>query len=248
MKLYRSTHRHPAWNLAAEEYLLQSGQEALFLYTNDASVIVGCNQAIEREVDTHFCKQNNIALCRRISGGGAVYHDLGNLNFCFVGERNARSLSHDFLQPIVEMLQMLGLQAAIGVRKDLWIGDKKITGTASHFAQNRCLQHGTLLYDSNLAQLHAALGLMILPDGQVQLSPQKQALSLRGVHSRPSPVGNLRSFLQEDMDATAFFDTFAKLSCAYFQVESDIFSEEQEREITILAQEKYQTQAWIFKR
>lgn len=248
MQIYRSKHNNPAWNLAAEEWLLQSGQDALFLYVNDASVILGCNQAIAREVDLAYCQAHQISVCRRISGGGAVYHDAGNLNFCFVGPRDAGVLSKDFLQPVLTILSRMGIEATIGERKDLWIGSRKITGTASHYTKQRALQHGTLLFDSNLEQLHAALGLEIAPDESVRLSEQKRALSLRAVHSQPSPVVNMRAFLAENMDTKAFFDNFARLSCEYFQCALQHFTPEQEAAITSLAEQKYQQREWIFKR
>ena len=248
MQVYLSQHHTPAWNLAAEEWLFHSGQDALFLYVNQASVILGCNQAAAREVDLDYCKAHQISVCRRISGGGAVYHDLGNLNFCFLGPRNARSLSQDFLQPIVDILKSLGVQAEIGRRKDLWIGGRKITGTASHFAHQRSLQHGTLLYDSCLDHLHGALGLVALPDGSVRLSEKKQAMTLRGVHSQPSPVVNLRSFLAEPLDSKAFFDNFASRSCEYFQASPKHFSPQEEADISLLAEQKYLQESWIFRK
>lgn len=248
MQVYRSKYNDPAWNLAAEEWLFHSGQDALFLYVNHPSVILGCNQVAAREVDLDYCTAHDIAICRRMSGGGAVYHDEGNLNFCFVGPRNASPLSKDFLHPVVEILRQMGLKVDIGNRKDLWIDERKITGTASHFAQQRALQHGTILYDSNLTHLHGALGLEILSDQSVRLNEKKQALSLRGVHSQPSPVVNLRAFLPGNMEAKAFFDNFARLSCAYFKSSMQTFSEQEEAEIALLAEQKYRQHAWIFKR
>lgn len=248
MRVYRSNHTDPAWNLAAEEWLFQSGQDALFLYINEASVILGCHQSLEREVDADYCRAHQIRICRRISGGGAVYHDAGNLNFCFVGPRDASPLSKDFLQPIVQILQTLGCSVQIGARKDLWIGERKITGTASHFAKQRSLQHGTLLYDTCLTHLHAALGLVLHADGSVQLSESKRSLSQRGVHSQPSPVVNLRAFLAGNMDANAFFDTFARCSADYFGTEIVSFSQEEVAAIEVLAEQKYRQQEWIYKR
>lgn len=248
MRVYRSNHTDPAWNLAAEEWLFQSGQDALFLYINEASVILGCHQSLEREVNADYCRAHQIRICRRISGGGAVYHDAGNLNFCFVGPRDASPLSKDFLRPIVQILQGMDLSVEIGSRKDLWIGDRKITGTASHFAKQRSLQHGTLLYDANLEHLHAALGLIIQADASVQLSEHKRALSVRAVHSQPSPVANLRAFLAGNMDANAFFDTFARCSADYFETTIASFDTQEEAAIDRLAQQKYRQKEWIYKR
>ena len=248
MKLYRSDNQDPAWNLAAEEWLFQSGQDALFLYVNRPAVVLGCYQQASCEVDRDYCRQHDIAVLRRISGGGTVYHDQGNLNFCFVGPRQASPLSADFLLPIVEILQGFGIQASIGQRKDLWIAGGKISGTASHFSKDRSLQHGTLLFDSNLEGLHAALGLERLSDGGVRPNLTHTSPKLRAVASQPSPVRNLRPFLAKDMDSLAFFDSFAQASSQYFSIGCGCFAPDEEMSIEALAMQKYRQASWNLKR
>ena len=134
MQIIKSTSTSPTFNLSTEEYLFsQSQEEFLFLYVNEPSVIIGCNQAILNEVNIDFCNTNGIQVVRRISGGGAVYHDLGNLNYCFMSNKtNEKSaLNPDFLDPIVEVLMALGISVEIGKRKDLWLpGGYKVSGTA----------------------------------------------------------------------------------------------------------------------
>ncbi len=248
MKLYRSAYKDPAWNLAAEEWLFQSGQDALFLYVNPPAVVLGCYQRAACEVDRDYCRQHDIAVLRRISGGGAVYHDQGNLNFCFVGPRQASPLSADFLLPIVEILQGFGIQASIGQRKDLWLAGGKISGTAAHFSKDRSLQHGTLLFDSNLEGLHAALGLECLPDGRVRPNLMQDSPKLRAVASQPSPVRNLRPFLAKDMDSQAFFDSFAQACSQYFNIGPETFGPEEILSIEALAMQKYRQDTWNLKR
>ena len=161
MQIIHSTSNSPTFNLAAEDFLLSERQDdLLFLYVNEPSVIIGCNQAIRNEVDLDFCTENDIQVVRRMSGGGAVYHDLGNLNYCFISNKidGKSAINDDFLQPIVEVLSTFGVSAEIGKRKDLWLPDGyKISGTASHVSKNRELHHGTLLYETNLEMLEKAL-------------------------------------------------------------------------------------------
>ena len=124
MQIIHSTFNSPTFNLAAEEYLFFERQDdLLFLYVNEPSVVIGCNQAIRNEVDLKFCEQNEIQVVRRMSGGGAVFHDLGNLNFCFISNKTEgkSALNDDFLKPIVDVLTDLGVPVAVGKRKDLWL-------------------------------------------------------------------------------------------------------------------------------
>ena len=148
----------PSFNLAAEEYLFKKqGQDFLFLYVNDPSVIVGSNQVVMNEVDIDFCIENDITIIRRLSGGGAVYHDSGNFNYSFIQDGTDAPLSAQFVQPIIETLHSMNIPVNIGKRKDIWLKGKKISGTASHLSKGRELHHGTLLYNSDLDKLQKAL-------------------------------------------------------------------------------------------
>ena len=141
----------PSFNLSAEEYLFKKiGEDFLFLYTNEPSVIIGSNQAVLNEVDIDYCIENNITIIRRLSGGGAVYHDYGNINYSFIHDKSGAPLSAQFLVPIVNVLHSMKIPVEIGKRKDLWLKGYKISGTASHVSKGRELHHGTLLYHSDL--------------------------------------------------------------------------------------------------
>src|SRR5690554_355681 len=158
MNIVVSRSNTPAFNLAAEEYLFSRKEEDfLFVYRNDPSVIIGSNQAVLNEVDLDFCIERDIRIIRRLSGGGAVYHDLGNFNYSFIHGKTEQPLSARFLIPVVDALHAIGIPVEIQKRKDLWIGDNKISGTASHLSGGRELHHGTLLYNSNLEMLKRAL-------------------------------------------------------------------------------------------
>ena len=245
MQIIHSTSNSPTFNLAAEEILFNDHRDdLLFLYVNDPSVIIGCNQAILNEVDLEFCKGNDISVVRRMSGGGAVFHDLGNLNFCFISNKTEgkSALNDEFLQPIVRVLTNLGIPVGIGKRKDLWLqSEYKITGTASHIAKNRELHHGTLLYDTNLEMLEKTLS-----------SNQKDE-SIKAIVSVRSTVKNLRTWFEEQgqftLEALEFFELLTRKLQQFYQLDKiDNLSEEEISEIKLLADSKYSSSEWTFKK
>lgn len=228
MILYLSQSTLPAFNLAVEDYFFCSVQEEiLFLYVNEPCVVIGCNQVLEAEVDAEFCKHNNIPVFRRKSGGGAVYHDTGNLNYCLISNRitGKSVLGNDFLQPIVSVLAELNIDVLIGKRKDLWLPDEfKISGTASHITKNRELHHGTLLYDSDLEILTKSL------------SAKQLEIKLKGIASVPSPVKNIRAYLSDQNKPTptftVFFEMMTQKLLKYYELESvSIFNNDDITEI-----------------
>ena len=245
MQIIHSTSNSSTFNLAAEEYLFTERQdELLFLYVNEPSVIIGCNQAIRNEVDLDFCTQNEVLIVRRMSGGGAVFHDLGNLNFCFISNKTEgkSALNDDFLQPIVDVLIDLGILVKIGKRKDLWLqSEYKITGTASHVAKNRELHHGTLLYDTNLEMLEKTL------------SSKENDVTVKAIASVHSTVKNLRTWFEEQgqftLEADDFFEFLIRKLQQYYQLDKiDGFSEEVISQIKSLAKSKYCSEEWTFKK
>jgi lipoate-protein ligase A len=240
MQLIFSSSTNPSFNLAAEEFLFSTCEgDFLFLYINEPSVIIGSNQAVENEVDMSFCTDNNIRIFRRLSGGGAVFHDLGNLNYCFIHEKTATPLSADFLKPIINVLKSFNIPVEIKERKDLWLNSYKISGTASHVSKNRELHHGTLLYDADLEKLRGAL------------NPGKRDLICKATSSVPSPVMNIRAFIEKKAgiayDTAGFFEDFIQLLMNYFGTDSlRIFSEEQVKEILVL-EKRYLSKEWVYK-
>lgn len=244
MQIIYSDFTSPAFNLAAEEYLFtNSTSDLLFLYRNEPSVIVGNNQVVRNEVNLDFCIKNNIAILRRISGGGAVYHDLGNLNFCFISALNEgkSSLSADFLFPVIEILKKLNIPVEVGVRKDLWINGKyKVSGTASHVSKNRELHHGTLLYDTQLDFLKESL------------SVNEKNGHIKGTASVPSEVTNIRGFLQNmygySVDVHGFVESLLSAFSAFYQTSVISLSQLEINEINILVNEKYNQYLWNFKK
>lgn len=210
MQIIVSQTMEPEVNLAQEITFLTeyTSKEILFLYINAPSVIVGRNQLPEAEADLSYCTQHNIPVIKRVSGGGTVYHDLGNVNYAFIcNAENGKALDRNFLAPIVAALSSFGIAASVGARKELLVDGKKISGTASHISRGRQLFHGTLLFDTDLSHLHHVL------------SGDK---SLRGKHvaSVPSEVINISGLLEQKITAPQFMERLAYFFERYFNTPS----------------------------
>jgi lipoate---protein ligase len=179
----------PHLNLALEEYLLRhvAVDEAILLfYVNAPSVIVGRNQNIWEEIDPDYVRAHEVEIVRRLSGGGAVYHDLGNLNYSFItnGSRDLHNF-HRFTGPVIKVLNDLGVPAEAHGRSDIYAAGKKISGNAQYLARNRMVSHGTILFDSDLeALLHA-------------LNPRQRVIESSAVQSIRARVTNIHDWLPE---------------------------------------------------
>jgi lipoate---protein ligase len=227
----------PYLNLAAEEYLFKNREEPLlFLYSNLPSVVVGKHQNTLAEIDYQFVKANSIKVVRRITGGGAVYHDEGNLNFSFHQpiENPAQIEYKEFITPVVEVLRRLGFSAEINSRNDILIGGKKVSGHAAHVFRNRIMSHGTLLVNSDKEWLSKAL------------NGKKESFAGKGIASVKSKVANLTEFIP-DFTIKEFLD----MLCLSFSVRNDFrkvegFLAHEREQIEMLAKEKYRTWAWNF--
>jgi len=228
----------PFFNLAAEEYFLKNFQEDFFmLWRSQPSVVVGKHQNALAEINHEFVRENQIPVARRLSGGGTVFHDPGNVNFTFI--RNVEKVSEVnfkvFTVPVIEALKKLGVDAYTTGRNDLLIDGKKISGNAEHVHRNRVLHHGTLLFDSHLKALKGAL--------KVDLSKFED----KAVQSNRSEVTNISNYLPNPFSVEEFTDfLFAEISQNYteFQIykptDADITAIEK------LSVEKYLTWDWIF--
>lgn len=181
----------PRLNLAFEEYLLRHvirPEPLLLFYINEPSVIIGRNQNTIEEIDPDYVKAHNIHVVRRLSGGGAVYHDLGNLNFSFV--TNGKDDLHNFAkftEPVVAVLRSLGVAAELRGRSDIFAEGRKISGNAQYATAARMFSHGTLLFDTDLGQMLRAI------------NPRRAQIESKAVHSVRSVVANIRELLPRDM-------------------------------------------------
>lgn len=227
----------PAYNLAFEEYVLthRCCGNYLMLWQNDRSVIVGRNQNAEAEINRSFVEAKGIKVVRRNTGGGAVFHDLGNLNYSFITD--ADSLERDtlraFLEPVTQALRSMGLDAEISGRNDILVSGKKVSGTAQQLKNGRILHHGTLLFDADTSLLSGALN----PDPTKFLS--------KGIASVRSRVGNIRHFLPQDMTIQEFWNAL-KQALTVGGADNGCLSDAELAAVRQLKAEKYDTWQWNF--
>jgi lipoate-protein ligase A len=191
---------NPYFNLAAEEYLLKeldcSENDYAYIYINNPAVVVGRNQNIYEEVDLKYCKSENIDICRRISGGGTVYHDLGNINIAFFSSsqmNKVNSYSY-FMQYLFEFLKLKGLDPYLNERNSIYIGDKKIGGNAQFTNKNNILSHCTLLFKSDLEKLEKSIG---SPFNKIESKASKSVRSSVINISELINVNSINKFINE---------------------------------------------------
>jgi len=232
------TSTDPFFNLAAEEYFLKNFQEDFFiLWRSRPSVVVGKHQNALAEINHEFVRTHQIPVARRLSGGGTVFHDPGNVNFTFI--RNVANISEVnfkvFTVPVIDALKKLGVEAYTTGRNDLLIDGKKISGNAEHVHRNRVLHHGTLLFDSHLEALKGAL--------KVDLSKFED----KAVQSNRSEVTNISNYLPNPISVMEFTDfVFSEISQNYPEFQIYDPTPEDIEAIEKLSIEKYQTWDWIF--
>lgn len=241
MRIIVSSSTDPAYNLASEEALLTLSEDDVFmLWQNSPAVIIGRNQNAWAEVNLPFAEEHGIAVIRRLSGGGAVYHDAGNVNFTFITAADpARGVDFSrFTAPVICALSALGVDAAADGRNDILAGGAKISGNAQATFRRpdgtaKLLHHGTLLLGSDLSRLGAVL------------RPRPEKLRAKGIASVRSRVANLRDLPGfPPLDAPAFIAHLARTAVAGGTL-SD-FSAEEQAYTARLREEKYSTWTWNF--
>jgi lipoate---protein ligase len=228
----------PYFNLASEEFLLKSFTEDIFmLYCNEPSVIVGKHQNTFAEINYWYVKEKKIKVVRRLSGGGTVFHDSGNLNFCFISNGREGNLVdfRKFTTPILDVLKKLNVSAERSGRNDLIIKGLKFSGNAEHVYKNRTLHHGTILFSSHLNQLIEAL----------KVDPQKY--KDKAVKSVPGKVTNIIDHLSEKISIENFRDIITQhILSKYSGALKYSFSNQDESAISTLVENKYSTWEWNF--
>lgn len=232
----------PKLNLALEEYALRKfsqDNDYLLFYINEPSIIIGSNQNTLEEINDAYIQEKGIHVVRRISGGGAVYHDLGNLNFSFINNHDIKSLNNfqRFTAPVIQVLQDLGLDAALKGRNDIEVGDKKISGTAQFTTGKRMFSHGTLLFNTDLSEVAKAL--------TVKMSK----IQSKGHKSVRSRVANIIDFLKEPMT----IEEFRQLLLTGLYDQSETFERyhltaEEWKGVHALKESKYDQWDWNFGR
>ncbi len=194
---YLETGSHdPYYNLAFEEYVLTEMPDAdhLILWQNDNTVVVGLNQNTLAEIDLSYVREHSVNVVRRSTGGGAVYHDLGNLNYSFICalDDTRDAMKESLTRPVVEALRSLGIDASVSGRNDILANGRKVSGTAERVWKNRILHHGTLLFDSDPERISGAL----------RTDPDK--FRSKGISSIRSRIGTIRPLLSRDMSIAEF--------------------------------------------
>jgi len=230
----------PATNLALEEYCyrnLDPRHNYVLFYINQPSVIIGNHQNPFQEVNFEFAVQNSIRPVRRISGGGAVYHDPGNLNFSFITAFAGEMLDYfkTLLQPILKALQKMGVAARLTEKNNIVVDGRKISGNSQHTDMRRMLSHGTLLFDADLDVLHNVL------------APRQRIVKSRAIASIPSKVANISEHLFRPMDQQA-------LLAGLISAVSESFGDLTDHQLTAadwdavhrLAEDKYRSWDWTF--
>lgn len=234
MIIIRNDSTDPYFNLAAEQYLIDNCDEDVFmLWRNQKTVVIGNNQNAYAEVDRDYAESNGISVSRRLTGGGAVFHDMGNVNFSFIIPSDGKGI--DFVRytmPIIKSLNKMGLNAELSGRNDILVDGMKVSGNAQCVRNGKVLHHGTLLYCADLGDVAAVL----------KVDPSK--LRSKGIKSVKSRVGNIKDFMNTDMDVTEFMKRIE----ADFEGQRRAFTSDEVSEITKLRNSKFSTWEWIWGR
>lgn len=227
----------PYYNLALEEYMFHNSTEDCFmLWQNDKTIVIGKYQNTIEEISSRFVKENNINVVRRLSGGGAVYHDMGNVNFTFIAKRseeNSFCFEH-FTGHIIDILKEFKITAEFNSRNDLTIGGRKFSGNSQYIKGDRILHHGTLLFDSDLEVLVKALN---VSDAKIE------SKAVKSVHER---VTNIKSHMEEDISLKDFKIAIKKHICGGETIKKYFLSREEEKDIYYLRRDKYITWNWNY--
>ena len=226
----------PFYNQAFEEYVYQTFLEddVFLLWQNDPAVIVGSYQNICREVHVERLRQLGIPVIRRITGGGTVYHDLGNLNYTYISDGGAAIDYDQCLGPILAALNDIGVPARKNRTCDIAIGDLKISGSAQRMSRGRLLHHGTLLFSSDLEVLD-----------QITTHRKNNCFQSKGTQSAICPVTNIREHLARPMTIEEFRERLLDRMVSPGSPRLTL-TPEQEAEVCRLRDEKYRSWEWTW--
>ncbi|TCI33644.1 MULTISPECIES: lipoate--protein ligase [unclassified Exiguobacterium] len=232
--------RDPKLNLAVEEYILKhlnvEHEDYFLFYINGPSIIIGKNQNTSEEVNLKYIEENGIDVVRRLSGGGAVYHDEGNLNFSFITKDDGNSFNNykKFTQPIVDALKQLGVEAELTGRNDIQVGERKISGNAQFTTRGRMFSHGTLMFNSNIEEVVNSLNV------------SEEKMRSKGIKSVRSRVANITEFLEEEMEMERFVEALLHSIYDGQDPERYVLRDEDWEIVQDISKERYANWDWNF--
>jgi len=243
MKLISNTNNDPTINLALEEYCVRNldveNEMYLLFYINQPSIIIGKHQNTIEEINKDYVDAKGIKVVRRISGGGAVYHDHGNLNFSFITKYSPEFFHNfeKFTKPVVETLREMGVNAELGGRNDVTVDGRKISGNAQFTNLRSMFSHGTLLFNSHIEDVVQALNV------------KQEKIESKGIKSVRSRVANITEFLTEEMSIEDFREKIINnVFKEYDIVPTYDLSDAEWEEVNKLSEAKYKTWEWNFGR
>ncbi|RHB48297.1 lipoate--protein ligase [Exiguobacterium sp. AM39-5BH] len=232
--------RDPKLNLAVEEYILKhlnvEHEDYFLFYINGPSIIIGKNQNTSEEINLKYIEENGIDVVRRLSGGGAVYHDEGNLNFSFITKDDGNSFNNykKFTQPIVDALKQLGVEAELTGRNDIQVGERKISGNAQFTTRGRMFSHGTLMFNSNIEEVVNSLNV------------SEEKMRSKGIKSVRSRVANITEFLEEEMAMEDFVEALLHSIYDGQEPERYVLRDEDWEIVQDISKERYANWDWNF--
>jgi len=239
----------PSVNLALEEFCVRNldmKSDYLLFYINEPSLIIGKHQNTIEEINQTFVRENNIKVVRRISGGGTVYHDYGNLNFSFMTKHSQNSIHNFklFTEPVIKVLHELGINAELNGRNDITVNERKISGNAQFTDTKSMFSHGTLLFDTNLESVANALNV------------KQEKIESKGIKSVRSRVANIKEFYnnnfpekKSDLKIEEFKNILINsVFSEYESIPVYNLSDEEWKKVFALSESKYKTWEWNFGR